>query len=151
MILDRIQNWPLYFEKGSRVGRGMQFLVNEFDPDAPDGRVDIDGNNVFALIQGYSTRAIDDCRFEAHRVYLDIQYVFQGAEIIGWTPTNQLTVSQEYDEEKDLMFFHPPEFYTSLEIFPETFALFYPGDAHMPGIQQNSHNDVRKVVVKVRL
>ncbi len=151
MILDHLNNWALYFSRDSPVSRGMRWLGREAHPDLPDGRVDIDGERLFALVQTYPTRHPAHCRFEAHRDYLDIQYIVRGAEAIGWFPTHVLDINEPYDEKRDIIFFETPGSYTTLEVFAGGFALFYPGDAHMPGMQMIGHEEVKKVVVKVRL
>jgi biofilm protein TabA len=151
MILDRIQNWALYFEQNSRVGEAMHFLTQELDPSVPDGRIELDGVKMYANVETYSTRPVEKCRFEAHRLYLDIQYIIKGGEIIGWTPTNELAVADPYDSERDLTFYEQPKQFTTLELYEGSFALFYPGDAHQPGMNLSGIETVKKVVVKIRL
>lgn len=151
MILDRLESWNLYFREGTRIARGFEFLQNEYDPSFPDGRLDIDGDNIFALVQGYDTRPMGQCRFEAHRRYLDIQYIVEGAEIMGWAAREHMIVDEDYDEEKDVEFYEQPLRFTSLEVHRGQFAFFHPGDAHEPGIRLGETNAVRKVVVKVLL
>jgi len=41
MILDRLENWPLYFDRDSRVARGMEFLAKELDPETTEKRISI--------------------------------------------------------------------------------------------------------------
>ena len=151
MILDRIQNWGLYFAKESRIGKAMHFLSREMPPDQPDGRVELDGERMFALIQTYRPRPAEKCRFESHRIYLDIQYILAGAETIGWIPTHELQVEKPYNREKDIAFYHDPERWTSLEVYEGSFAVFYPGDAHQPGVALPDYPKVKKVVVKIQL
>lgn len=151
MILDRLESWNLYFREGTRIARAFQFLQDEFDPTSPDGRIDIDGDRIYALVQGYETRPMGKCRFEAHRRYLDIQYVFEGSEAMGWTAREHMIVEEDYDEEKDVEFFEQPLRFTSLEVHTGQFAFFHPGDAHEPGIRLGDTRNVRKVVVKIRL
>ncbi len=47
------------------------------------GRHDLDGDDLFALVQEYTTRAADECVWEAHRRYIDVQFVVTGAERMG--------------------------------------------------------------------
>lgn len=151
MILDRLENWALYFDQDSRVGRAMQWLSRRFDESSPDGRIDIDGEDIFALVQGYATLDPSECRFESHRRYLDIQYVYGGGEVMGWKPISALDVVEDYDADKDVAFFAVPPHFTTLEVYPGQFALFYPNDGHMPRLKLSGEENVKKVVVKVRV
>lgn len=151
MILDTLTNWHLYTDESSPLGRGFRFLQKEFDPNSPDGRIDIEGDRIFALVQGYNTRQPQDCRFEAHRKHIDIQYVYDGAEIMGWAPIGALQVSEPYMDERDVMFFHTPARFSTLEVYKGQFGVFFPGDAHQPSVRLDGYDSVRKVVIKVRV
>lgn len=151
MILDRIENWRLYSGLGSRVERAFRYLAEEWDPSVPDGRVTLDGDDVFALIQGYETRPLEKCRFEAHRIYLDIQFVFAGAEAMGWAPVGSLEIDEDYDAARDVMMLKQPKEFTRVNVGSGMFTLFYPADAHEPGIQMDGFPNVKKVVMKVRV
>lgn len=151
MILDRIDNWRLYAAADSLLGRGFRWLAEEFDPATPDGRIDLEGDDLFALVQGYETRTPENCRFEAHNVYTDIQYVYEGAEGMGWAPRGELTVTEPYSTERDVAFFATPENPTIALVRKGEFALFHPNDAHQPGLALPGIPTVRKVVIKVRL
>ncbi len=151
MILDRLSNWAMYVEPKSRLGRAMHYLSRDFDPELPDGRYDVDGDNIFALVQSYNTRPVNECRFESHQRYIDIQYMIQGGEGMGWAATPTLEVVNEYDPDKDVAFYEQPEFYTTLEVYQGNFALFYPGDAHQPGMNLKDTQRIRKVVMKILL
>lgn len=151
MILDRLDNHRLYAQSGTRLTRAFEYLVNEFDSAIPDGRVDVLGDDVFALIQTYDTKPLGKCRFEAHRRYIDIQYVVEGGETVGWALFSALTIEQPYDDEKDVMFFEQPVRFVPLEVHAGLFALFFPHDAHEPGIRLHGYSSVRKVVMKIRV
>ena len=55
--------------------KGYEFLRNTDLKALPLGRVDIDGDEVFASVQEYTTMPADACRYESHDLYFDIQYV----------------------------------------------------------------------------
>jgi hypothetical protein len=48
---------------------------------------------MYALVQHGESRAVDSAEFEAHRLYLDIQYLISGEEQIGVTSQRGLTIS----------------------------------------------------------
>lgn len=150
MIIDAIDYVEAY-ELGDLFDKGFEFLLN-LDPDIKDGRYEIDGDNVFAIVETYTSKDPDTAELEVHRKYSDIQYLLEGEEIIGYTPLiGDLEVTQEYSDEKDIEFLaQPPQGVTGLFIEPGTFAIFFPQDAHMPGLMvENESVEVRKVVVKV--
>lgn len=151
MILDRLESWNLYFREETPIGRAFRFLTDEFDPSMEDGRLDIDGDRLFMVVTRYETNPAGKCRFETHRKYLDIQYMVEGTEIMGWAAREHLIVDEDYDEEKDVEFYELPTRSSSLEVHRGQFAFFHPGDAHQPGVRFGDVSTVRKVLMKIRL
>jgi biofilm protein TabA len=125
--------------------------LRAFDPATADGRHEIDGDDVFALVSTYHTGPSTEKRFETHRVYLDLQYVAAGSERILHTPAAGLTVETPYDEAKDIAFYAEPKASSSLLLRAGDLAVFHPADAHKPGCMAGGRDEVRKVVVKVRV
>ena len=72
--------------------KALDFLRKVEGQLLPDGRIDIDGNNVYALMQSYETVAAGEPVFEGHRKYLDVQYIAAGEEVIGWAWIDRATV-----------------------------------------------------------
>jgi biofilm protein TabA len=150
MILDALDQALLYRQLHPGIARGFAWL-GEFSPQMPDGRYDIDGPALFALVQSYVTAPPAEKKFEAHRHYIDIQYIAAGTEIIYHAPTGSLQGSTEYDAEKDFQFFADPVVATPLHLTPGNFALFYPQDAHKPSCVNGAPAQMKKVVIKVRV
>jgi len=132
------------------IAAGVRWL-RAFDAAMADGRHDIDGDDVFALVSTYATGPATEKRFETHRVYLDLQYVAAGTERILHAPAEGLTVETPYDEAKDIAFYAEPKASSSLLLRAGDLAVFHPADAHKPGCMAGGRDEVRKVVVKVRL
>jgi YhcH/YjgK/YiaL family protein len=129
-----------------RIQAAFDFLQNTDLDNAAVGKVEIDGDRVFALIQEYNTKPRAQGFWEAHRQYLDVQYVVKGLEHMGYANLEQLTASP-YDAAKD---FVPLEGAGSFVLLPAgMFTIFMPQDGHMPGIAVNEPQPVKKVVVKV--
>ena len=150
MIHDTLKNARYYGNLHEGIRKGLDFLLS-YDPATPDGRVDIDGNNVFALVQSYQTTTTGEKRFEAHRVHADIQYLASGDETIVSAPLARLKAVTAYDAEKDCTLFADIPDAISLILHPGDFAIFLPEDGHKPGCHHGGPSAVRKVVVKVRL
>ncbi len=89
----------------------------------------------------------------AHRRYLDVQYVAEGTERIGYAPlTEQWKVVEPYDEAKDVAFYDARG--DLIEVPAGSFAIFGPQDIHAPGLVGGTLPVVRgvlKVVVKCLL
>ena len=116
----------------------------------PDGRVEIDGTRVYANIQTYGTRRLEDGVFEAHRRYIDLQAILDGEELCGVVAgADWLRETAPYDDARDVRFFASPQGYATLPLRRGLFALFHPEDAHMPGIAPGALGKVRKCVVKI--
>jgi len=149
MIADTISRLSEYFW-GEHISLIERFLTS-LTPDMADGRVDISGDDIFAMVSTYETRRAEDSRFEAHRRYADIQLMLVGKEEIGWTSVEGLRVAEPHDEKRDIAFYHKPAGgYSRIYMRPGLCAVFLPEDAHMPQLMAgNAASTVRKVVVKV--
>ena len=147
MIMDTLGNAAKY--AGLKVGlsEAFGFLDQPGLADLPDGKYEISGGQAYALIQRTQGRAVEDGELEAHRKYLDVQFVISGEESMGWKNREGLINSIEYDDEKDLEFFEgEPD--SIVRVPPGSFTLFLPTDAHLPLI---GNGPIHKVVVKVAI
>ncbi len=115
-----------------------------------DGKVEIDGENVFALVQSYETVRADIVKFEHHKKYIDIQHVLAGEEIIGWVPAEQITITENYDTVRDVCFGTVErERMTPVYLKAGQLAVFFPDDAHAPRLSAHTPSSVLKIVIKV--
>lgn len=145
MILDTLENAAKYTNLKDGVSEAFGFLDQPGLAALPEGRHEILGDRVYAIIARENGRSVSDGELEGHRRYVDIQYVISGDESIGWSPRQGLETSQAYDGEDDLEFFAgTPESVVSVP--PGSFAMFLPTDAHLPLI---GNGPIHKVVVKV--
>lgn len=118
----------------------------------PVGNVSIDGEEIYANVQSYTTKRKEECPFEAHRKYFDIQYVAEGEESLGYEPIKNMIVSMEYDEEQDLIFYKEPNQSGNIILREGDFAIVPPEDGHAPRrMTENGACKVKKIVVKVRV
>ncbi len=149
MIQDYLENADAYRSLGSRMQKAFDFLLSEGLKTMPDGRHDIDGDDVYALIQSYETQPAAEKRFEAHRRYTDLQYVISGRETIVWSPIARLTGWDDYSEENDCILCSAGGG-TDLTLDEGSFVVLFPQDAHKPGCTWDHLSEVRKAVVKIR-
>jgi YhcH/YjgK/YiaL family protein len=140
-----------YFKNKERWDKAFNFLKTNDLPALEVKKHVIDGDNLFVAVSEYNTKEAVDAKFEAHRKYIDIQYVVKGTEMIGIAPlASSDSITQPYDETKDIEFlkFSNETFH---EATPGNFFVFFPEDGHMPGVKSDSIAPVKKVVVKVRI
>lgn len=125
--------------------------LRTFDPTTPDGKVVLDPDRLFALPQRYPTGPASERRFEAHRRYIDIQFILEGEEIIEHAPIERLTgVLEPYSEERDVAFFRDPPACSRTLLRAGDFAIYFPHDGHKPCCQSGAAPAaVRKVVMKI--
>lgn len=151
MIVDKIENAHLYSGVSERMARAFGLLNDKQLSEKADGRYEVDGSNLFYLVQTYASHPAGERRFESHQKYADIQYMLLGEEVMGYAPASTLVVKTPYDEAKDIAFYNTPSSYSRVEVRQGMFTLFYPEDGHMPGCQLGGPSNIRKVVVKVRV
>lgn len=146
MILDVLENLPQYLPVGKDFEKAVEFLSRPDLAQIAAGRHEIDGVRAYAMVYRNVGRSKDGARLEAHQQYIDIQVVLAGLDNIGWKPVNQCCEPDgDYIEERDVRFYlDEPD--TWLSVKPGSFAIFFPGDAHMPSI---SSGLIDKIVVKV--
>ncbi|HVV03362.1 MAG TPA: YhcH/YjgK/YiaL family protein [Puia sp.] len=115
------------------------------------GRHDIDRDNVFAIVNEYTTRPAEECDPESHRDYADIQIMIAGVERFGYAPLEANTPTTPYDEERDVAFYTLPEEEISyIRLSPGQFIIFFPTDIHQPEVFHVQPQLVKKIVFKVR-
>lgn len=120
----------------------------DFDTIA-EGKYELDSLGTYASVTDYTTKDPDTTHFEAHRKYIDIQYVPRGQEYIGITSLEDMqAMIKEYDEEKDIEFFNKDNG-TLLLANKGKFFVFFPTDGHKPCLKVDKNAMARKIVVKV--
>src|SRR5579872_3510132 len=76
-------------------------LSTDFTTLTP-GKYTVDGENVLALVNEYTTRPVAECDPESHREYADIQIMVSGTERFGYTPLTNQQAYQPYNPAKDV-------------------------------------------------
>jgi len=109
-------------------------------------------DDFYYLIQEYDSKLLKDCKLEAHREYVDIQYVIEGKEAIDIRDFGNLEVETPYNPEKDVTFYQTPNIMERLELSAGSYAVLLPETAHKPGIAiDDKPVKIKKCVCKVRV
>jgi YhcH/YjgK/YiaL family protein len=147
MIVDSLKNASMYYGLGERIARAFQYLQHtDLDAIAP-GRYEVNGAQVFALVQQYDSKPREKGMWESHRQYFDIQYVHEGVELMGYADLSHQAKVGAYDASRDFVPSEGPgEFF---QLRAGSFALLAPQDAHMPQIAHGLPAPVKKIVMKV--
>lgn len=148
MILDKLANAQRYYCLGPKFEKAFQYLADTDFSTLAKGKYEIDGTDIFAIVNEYDTIEVAGEQMESHKKYIDIQYMVNGEEQIGHDFLQGQTPSKAYDEEKDFMLFgEKPSFFTRLAA--GSFAIFFPTDLHMPNLKVEASIPVKKIVIKV--
>jgi len=146
MVVDRLDRAEKYFSLHPAFQRAFAFLRLDSLKTLAPGRHDIAGDRLYCMISGGPGKKRTDARLEAHRKYIDIQYILEGTDEMGWKPAASCGIPDgDYDEGRDVIFYKdkPGKW---AKVPAGSFAIFFPRDAHAPMV---SGGEIRKAVVKV--
>jgi len=148
MIIDSLNNLNMYITVHKRFKKAFDFLKNDKLANLIEGKYTIDGDEIFAIIDKTKGRNQEDAFIEAHKKYIDIQFLINGCEKIGYKPVMDCkSIKTMYEFDKDLMFFND-DYTTQLELIPNTFAIFFPCDGHAPLI---GNSNIHKAIIKIKV
>ncbi len=147
MIYDTLAHIDTYKGIAPRLARALELLRDTDFSRQPDGTYEVEGKDLYYFLQTYETKPKND-RPEAHRQYADIMLMLSGREQIGVAPLEWVTDTGERPE-GDIRFYTGET--VPIVIEGDRFAVFFPGDAHAPGVAAGAPEQVRKCVVKVKL
>jgi len=146
MILDVVANEEQLKKLHPGFGPALQYLRRTNLGQLTEGRQEIDGSRLYAVVIRGQGKGQKGAKLEVHRRYIDIQCSITGSDVIGWKPTSTChDPEQAYDEQKDLQFLRDAA--DSWVTIPQgSFGIFFPEDAHAPAA---ADGPIHKVVVKV--
>ncbi len=150
MIIDRLEKASLYQGVHKRLAMAFDYLQKTDLGKIAPGTYEIEGRKVYVMVQQYETKLKEKGRWEAHRKYIDVQFVHQGAELIGYANLGDLKEGP-YDEAKDFLSLQGEGREDFLRVPQGTFVILFPQDAHMPGMAISAPQPVKKFVVKVAI
>ena len=149
------------FKKKKNLGEDLQSTVdfltcsdhqavfNQLEKGSSQ-KVEIDGERIFAVYQKYDSKDGSKPIFEAHRKFIDVQYLHSGSELIFVSDIEGAKVNQAYDEENDFELFELKQ-WSTLRMKAGMASVLYPEDLHAPCILCGQSQLIEKVVVKVKI
>ncbi len=103
----------------------------------------IDSRNFFNLCV-FEGKTVLNEKFEAHKKYIDLQYVLEGIESFEYALPKSLVESDPYDEKGDIYFLKGQG--APVDVPKGSFVLFFPDDAHRGGL---GSLEIKKLVFKI--
>lgn len=149
MIYDKIDNIDFYKGLSPNIALALDFL-KQMKPDTAVGTCQIN-HRVKVIVSEYETKLQNEHGYEAHRKYIDIQYLLSGEERIACLPVERLKETKPYNEEKDAAFYAADLKPQEMTISDGYFAVFFPQDGHMPQLCVDKPMKVKKEVIKVEI
>jgi YhcH/YjgK/YiaL family protein len=150
MIADVLKNRQIYAAISPRIKTSLEYIAKTDFSAMEPGRYELDGSNIFALVQAYDSIPKEQGKWECHKKYIDIQYIAEGAEQIGCNNIGQMKITTEYNPEKDIAFLSGDGDFITFS--KGSYGIFFPEDAHMPKIALNNvPGKVKKVVIKIKV
>jgi biofilm protein TabA len=151
MIVADVKELYQQIPASPRLTQALDFIRTAKALELPDGRIEIDGDKMYALVQSYQTLVIDENpKYEAHRKYMDVQFIASGVELMGWAPLDRMQVTKDYNPEKDIILGTcPASLATLTRVDAGQAAIFFPQDAHAPKLACGDPGPVKKIVIKV--
>ena len=150
MLIDDLHHASKYYSLSPQVAMALQWLEHHSKNlnTMLDGRYDIDGDDVYAIVNSYDTKPVGDCGWEAHIRYCDIHYSVSGSERIGYAHQSHMLETQVYNPDKDYaLYVGTGDWITVRE---NSFCLLLPEDIHAPGAMTGEHSThLKKVVIKL--
>ena len=146
MILDSIEYAAKYEKISPGFKAAMSFLFQNREGGLAEGRYQI-SSDVYALVKRYTTKPIEDCKYEGHKDYIDIQYIVSGKEYIGWAPISDME-EKEYIKLKDQRIMLGEG--AMVPIHSQQFMVLFKEDIHMPCVAWDKSGSVEKIIVKIR-
>ncbi len=150
MIIDSIKNAHKYYSVHPSFKKAFEALA-EIDDNTPDERITVDGDNIFINLGEYVNKNIDECLYESHKKYIDIQYVLKGEEYIDICDEKILKVTNDRLDTDDIAFFENTEKFSRADLAEGIFVVIFPGEAHKPMIAPDGKGiKTRKAVAKIK-
>lgn len=150
MIKNSLKYTKIYHNLSKNLKTALEFLENNNLNDFKNGNYEIQGEDIYVNIQDYQTKPQNQGKWEAHRKYIDIQFLIEGSEKIGVGEIQNYTTIEDYNNEKDVEFLSTNTQTEFLTLNKNDFIILYPQDVHMPQICCNKPSYVKKAIFKVK-
>jgi YhcH/YjgK/YiaL family protein len=152
MITSAISNLSFYSNIHPNLAKAIDYILStNFEEIAP-GKYEVQGEEIFYMVNEYSTNPAHECEPEKHKIYTDIQFMIRGEEKFGYTAFTNQQPSTDFLPDNDVAFYTiPGNKINYITLRPGEFIIFFPSDIHQPEVYIDEPTTVRKVVFKIKL
>lgn len=149
MILGHIHA-QLPFALPAVLQKSLYFLSHLDLQNLSPGKIEIDGDKVFAEVVDTTTHLKEESKPEIHQKYIDIHYLISGIEYIGTViDTKDNPIYKSFAPGKDIQFYEHVKHETFVELFPGSYVILFPQDIHRPCCCLTDPVTIRKIIVKI--
>ena len=149
MITDKLEYYNIYTRISDRIANALMYLLTTDLKSLENGSYTVEEDEIFALVSEYTTKPAIELKWESHFKFVDIQVLIEGEEKIGFAPIEYMKIIETYNEDKDIQILAGKGDYLTAR--PGSFTMFFPHDAHQPGISVEGPAKVKKLVLKVKV
>ena len=152
MIFDNIENCEKYYGCHPRFEAAFAFIKQAIEENLAPESYHLEGAEMYAFIQEYSSKDPEETAFEGHRNYIDIQCIVSGVECMEAVDISKAAVKLPYNGNKDIGFYEDSDKAVKAVLEAGDYGIFFPNDLHKPGMCLAGHKaPVKKIVVKVHV
>ena len=148
MVIDHLSNAQFYFGADPVLKEALKFLQAPESAALAPGRHAIRGNDLFVVASEGTTTSEEETPWEAHRAYIDLQYLVEGSEWMGYAPLHHMRPLRAYDEQEDCALYQGQGNF--LRVSAGMFVVFNVTDVHKPSVHLGEPEHFKKLVVKIR-
>ena len=149
MIFSSLNALKGKFEYPEAIQKAIDFMSTEDFKKLPVGRYEIEGDDIFALVQDQTTGSVSEKKAESHGNYIDIQFLMSGEEMQGYAPLTASAVGKQV-EGKDNIFYDVVENEQFVHLKAGDFTIYFTNDIHRPNCTDSQSMNIHKAVIKVR-
>lgn len=149
MIYDSLERF-LNLEYKKEEFKVITNFLKSFSPAGREnGRFEIPGSEIFGIFLKYDTKPSEEALWEAHRTYIDVQYIYEGEEFIEIADIDAMVFSHGYDSEGDYELF-VGKLQHKIKLKKGDVIVLFPNEVHKPAVQVNEKsNEIMKLVFKI--
>ena len=144
MILASVKAVSSPYKYPEAIQKAIDWLkANDLEAMAA-GTYEIEGRDIYAMIQEITTQPVEQRRAEKHDLYLDIQYIVSGIERMGYAPYTGEEEILEDPEGKDACFYKDLKEEHFIDVTAGSYCIFFSNDIHRPGAAAGEPTAVKK-------
>ncbi len=150
MIFGSANALPCPYKYLAAIQTALDWIAGNDVAHMEAGTYELQGKDLYMMIQDFTTQPAEVRRPERHDHYLDIQYIVSGVERMGYVPYTGMETVEEDPEGQDVTFYKDLSGESFVDVAPGGYCIFFSNDIHRPGCAAGDPCTVRKVVGKVK-